>query len=101
MLCLRIKYVKDFPISFYFGKNDIQKFMFLVRKGVLCYKYINLQNKFKEQLLSSKESVGITDKDPRHSQRVWNKSNINIFNEHPDLYNIIAVLLLYSVLKSF
>lgn len=41
--------------TFDFCKKNIEKFILLIRKGVMCYEYINSWNEFNEKLLPIKE----------------------------------------------
>ena len=45
---------KRFFNTYKFSAHDIKKFIFLLRKGVHLYEYMNDQEKFNEILLSEK-----------------------------------------------
>ena len=51
------KLKKRFKNTFQFSNNDINKFIFLLRKGVYPYKYMDDWEKFNETTLSEKEKL--------------------------------------------
>ena len=72
------KFRKWFKTTFQFSDNDINKFIFLLKKVVYSYQYMNEWEKFNETTLSEKEEFysnlnmeDITDADYMHAKRVF------------------------------
>ena len=89
-----IKSLKDkFPSTYQLTKGNIDKFIFLLRKGVYPYEYMNRWERFDEKHLPpidkfySNLNLKDTSKDNyRHAQRVWSIFNIKNLGEYHDLY---------------
>ena len=71
------KVIRKFKNTFKFSKNEINKFILLLRKGVYPYEYINDWEKFNETALLKKEEFcsnlnleDITNADYIHANRV-------------------------------
>ena len=69
---------KRFKNIFKFSNNDINKFIFLLRKGVYPYEYMDDWERFHENSFPEKEGFysnsnmeGITDADYMHAKRVF------------------------------
>ena len=50
-------FVSEFPAIFEYWKRDLEKFMLLIRKGVISYGYIDPWHKQNETSLTPKEKV--------------------------------------------
>ena len=89
-----IKSLKDkFPSTYQLTKGNIDKFIFLLRKGVYPCEYMNRWERFDEKHLPpidkfySNLNLKDTSKDNyRHAQRVWSIFNIKNLGEYHDLY---------------
>ena len=64
-------------------KKDLEKFIILLRKGVICYTYIDSWEKYNETSLPANEKFfsllknrRIMDGDFKHAQRVYRTSNM-------------------------
>ena len=76
--------IKKFKYTYSFCKNDLNKFILLLRKGVYPYEYVHNWERFNETSLPSKESFyrnlnmeNIEDIDYRHGNNVFNKFKLN------------------------
>ena len=76
--------IKKFKYTYSFCKNDLNKFILLLRKGVYPYEYVDNWERFNETSLPSKESFyrnlnmeNIEDIDYRHGNNVFNKFKLN------------------------
>ena len=88
--------------------NDINKFIFLLRKGVYPYEYINEWEKFnktslpeKEEFYSNLNMEDITDADYMHAARVCKNFEIKTLDEYHDLYLKSYALLSADVFEDF
>ena len=100
--------IKKFPNTYRLCNKDLNKFEFLLRKGVYPYEYMDSWKRFKEESLPDKESFyselnkeGITDENYAHAQKVSNTFNIKNLGEYHDLYVQSDTLLLADVFESF
>ena len=80
----------------------------LKQKGFYPYEYMNSEEKFNDTKLPPREAFysklsgkGITKKDYKHAEDVWNTFNMKTFKEYHELYNITDVLLLADVFENF
>ena len=100
--------LKRFSNTYEFCDNDLNKFLFLLRKGVYPYEYMDEWNKFNGKVLPSKESFysnltleNITETDYAHANNVFKKFNINNLGEYHDLYVRSDTLLLADIFENF
>ena len=91
-----------------FYNRNLNKFVFLLKKGVYPYEDIDYWEKYDETSLPSKEDFysksnleGISDKDYAHDQKVWEVFEINNRGEYHDLYVQSDTLLLAGVFENF
>ena len=96
--------IKNFPSVYQFCKDDLNKFVMLLQKGVYPYEYIDSCEKFDETALLSKEAFysklnleDISDEDYTHGQKVWDVFEINNLGDYNDLYVQSNTLLLADV----
>ena len=94
--------------TFKFSNNDINKFIFLLRKGVYYYEYMDNWERFNETALPEKEefysnlSIGdITDADYMHAERVCKVFQLKNVGECQNLYLKSGAFLLNDVFKNF
>ena len=80
-------------MKYQLANGNIDKFIFLLRKGVYLYKYLDRWERFNETELPSKDKFysnlylkDISKDDYRHAQRVWSLFNIKNLGEYHDLY---------------
>ena len=99
--------IKRFASTYSFYKNDLNKFILLLRKGVYPYEYMDNWERFNETL-PSKESFysnlnmeDIDDIDYRHRNNVFNKFKLNNLGDYHDLYVQSDTLLLADVFENF
>ena len=83
------KLKKTFKNTFKFSNNDINKFIFLLRKGVYSYKYMDEWEKFNETTLLEKEEfcsklnmADNTDADYMSAKRVYKDFEIQNLDEY-------------------
>ena len=83
------KLKKSFKNTFKFSNNDINKFIFLLRKGVYSYKYMDEWEKFNETTLLEKEEfcsklnmADNTDADYMSAKRVYKDFEIQNLDEY-------------------
>ena len=99
--------IKKFPIVYQFCKDDLNKFVLLLRKGVYHYEDMDSWEKFNETLPDKKAFYGnlnvedITDKDYAHTQKVWEVFEIKDQGEYHDLYVQCDILLLADMFGNF
>ena len=100
------KLAKNFKNTYRFCNKDIDKFMFLLKKGVYPYEYMDNWSRFDEEELPDKSDFysslnveEITDIDYRHAKKVFYKFCIKNFCEYHDLYVNSDTLLLAEVFK--
>ena len=94
--------------TFKFSNNDINKFIFLLRKGVYYYEYMDNWERFNKTALPEKEefysnlSIGdITDADYMHAERVCKVFQLKNVGECQNLYLKSSTLLLNDFFKNF
>ena len=82
--------------------------MFLLRKSIYPYEYMDDWNRFDEEQLPNKSDfynglnmAEISGIDYRHAEKVFNKLNINNLGEYHDLYVQSDTLLLADVFENF
>ena len=99
--------IKRFASTYNFCKNDLNKFILLLRKGVYPYKYMENWERFNGTSLPSKKSFysnlnmeNIEDIDYRHSNNVFNKLKLNNLGEYHDLYVQSDTLFLADVFEN-
>ena len=70
--------IKKFPSAYQFCNGDLNKCIFLLRKGVYPYKYMNNWEIFDEATLPPKDVFhsnlnieDISNEDYTHAQKVW------------------------------
>ena len=99
--------IKRFENIYKFCNNDINRFIFLLRKGIYPYEYIDSWERFdetlrdKETLYSNLNIKDITDVDYRHVKIVCKKFKNKNLGEYHDLYVQSDTLLLADVFESF
>ena len=100
--------IKKFPIIYQFCKDDLNKFVLLLRKGVYAYKDMDSWEKFNETTLPDKKAFcsklnleDITDKDYAHAQKVWEVFETKDQGEYRDSYVQCDTLLLADVFGKF
>ena len=89
-----INSLKDkFPSTYQLAKGNMDTFIFLLRKGVYPYEYMDSWEKFDETELPSIDKFysnlnleDIDKDDYKHAQKVWSTFNIKILGEYHDLY---------------
>ena len=71
--------IEKFYNTYLLCNKDLNKFAFLLKKGVCPYEYMDSWNRFKEESLPDKEyfynelnKEHITNEDYAHAQKVWN-----------------------------
>ena len=82
-----------FRNTYHLVKDNIDKFILLLKKGVYPYEYMNDWKKFEETELPSNNEfysnlnlINISKEDIKHAQNVWNTFNIKNIGEYHDLY---------------
>ena len=102
------EFIKKFPRIYQFFKDDLNKFVLLLRKGVYPYKYMDSWQKFCETTIPPKEAFyselnleDITDKNYAHAKKVWKVFEIKNRGEYHDLYVQCDTLLLAEVFENF
>ena len=102
------KLTKKFKNTYKFCNEDIDKFMFLLRKGFYLYEYMDGWERFDEEQLQKKSDFysNLTDEkiseiDYRDAEKVFNKFNIKNLGEYHDLYVQSDTLLLVDVFENF
>ena len=100
--------IKKFPIVYQFCKDDLNKFVLLLRKGVYLYEHMGSWEKFNETSLPDKKAFysnlnleDIADKDHAHAQKVWKVFKVKDRDEYHDLYVQYDTLLLSDVFENF
>ena len=101
------KLKKLFKTTFKFSKNDFNKIILLLRKGIYPYEYMDEWEKFNETLFPRKEDFysnlnmeDIKDSDYNHAKRVCKKSEIKNLGEYHYLCIKSDTLLLANFLKT-
>ena len=96
-----------FKNAFTFSKNDINKFVSLLRKGIYPYEYIDDWDKFIEKKFKNKEFYsslnmkGIMDEDYAHAKRLSKDFKIKNSGDYHGLYLKSDALLLADVFENF
>ena len=100
--------IERFANIYEFCKGDLNKFIFLLRKGVYPYKYMDNWERFNEASLPNKKSFcsslnmeNIDDIDYRHGNNVFKKFKLKNLGEYHDLYIQSDTLLLADVFENF
>ena len=100
--------IANFPNTFNLCRGGVEKFLFLLRKGVYPYEYIDNMSKFDEKELrtidnfcSKLNSSGISTKDYAHTKKVWHFFKIKDMGEYDDLYVRSDVAQLSDVFENF
>ena len=100
--------IKRFPSTCKLSKNNTDKFLLLLRKGVYPYEYMNDWNKFNETKLPSIKDhynklqlKNITNEDYDHAKKVWNTFKIKNLGEYHDLYVQSDTAQLADVFENF
>ena len=106
--------IKRFGKTLKFCNNDINKFIFLLRKVIYPYEYMDNCKRFDETSLPEKEdfysnlNIGvdinmdlnmITDVDCNHAKKVWKKIRIKNLGEYHNLYVQSNTLLLANIFE--
>ena len=84
--------IKKFPNINQFYNGDINKFTFLLRKGVYPYEYMNSWERFNETLPDEKAFYSelnledITDEDNAHAQKVFEELKPQDLGDYHNLY---------------
>ena len=85
--------IKRFPSTYKLSKNNADKFLLLLRKGVYPYEYMNDWNNFNETKVpsikdhySKLDLENITNEDYEHAKNVRNTFKIKNLGEYHDLY---------------
>ena len=91
-----------------YDKEDISKFILLLRKGVYLYEYMDYWGKFNEITVPQKENIysnlnmeDITDADYIHAKTVCKNFEIKNLDEFHDLYLKSDTLFLADVFENF
>ena len=100
--------IEKFLTIYQFRNGNLNKFVFLLRKGVYFYEDMDSWEKFNETSLSDKEAFwsklnleDITDIDYAHAQNVWEVFEIKNRGEYHNLYIQCDTLLLVDVVENF
>ena len=100
--------IKKFKNTYIFCKNDLNKFVLLLRKGVYPYEYIDSWEKFNETSLPSKKYFysnlnveNIDDIDYRHGNNVFKRFELENLGDYHDLCVQSDTLLLADVFENF
>ena len=100
--------IKRLANTYNFCNRDLNKFIFLLRKGVYPYEYMDNWERFEETSLPDKESFysslnmeNIDDIDYRHGNDVFKKFKLKNLGEYHDLYVQSDTLLLAGVFENF
>ena len=104
-----IELIKRFANIYEFCNEDINKFIFLLRKGFYPHEYTDGWERFDEISLPDKEAFcsslnieNITDADYRDAKRIFkNLNNNKNLGDYHDLYVQCATLLLADVFENF
>ena len=100
--------IKRFANIYKFCNEDINKFIFLLRKSVYPYEYMDSWLRFNEKSLPDKKAFysnlyieDITDVDHGHGKRVFKSINNKNIGDYHDLYAQSDTLLLADVFENF
>ena len=85
--------IANFPNTFKFCRGSVEKFLFLLRKGVYPYEYIDNMSKFYEKELPTIDNFysklsfsGISKKDYAHGKKIWQFFKTKDLREYHDVY---------------
>ena len=99
--------IKKFKNTYSFCKNDLNKFVLLLRKGVYPYEYMDSWERLNERSLPSKEDFysnlnmeDVDDIDYRHGNNVFKRFTSENLGQHHDLYVQSDTLLLADVFET-
>ena len=102
------KLTKKSKNKYKFCNKDIDKSMFLLRKGAYPYEYMDDWERFDEEQLPYKSDFDsnlndekISEIDYRHAEKIFNKFNIKNLGKYHDLYVQSDTLLLAGVFENF
>ena len=100
--------IKKFKNTYSFCNSDLNKFIFLLTKGVYPYEYMDSWEKFNETSLPSKEDFysnlnkeDVVDIDYRHGSNVFKGFKLENLGDYHDLYVQSHTLLLPDVFENF
>ena len=100
--------IKKFKNAYRFCNGDIDNFMFLLRKAVYPYEYMDDWDRFNEEKLPNKSDFysslnmeDISEIDYRHATQVFIKLKIKNLGEYHELYVQSDTLLLADVFERF
>ena len=100
--------IRKFPSIYQFCNDDLNKFIFPLKKGVYPYEDMNNRQKFDECTVSPKEAFysklnlkGVSDADYAHAQKVWEVFRIKNGGEYHGLYAKSDTLYLADVFEIF
>ena len=97
--------IKKFKNTYSFCNNDLNKFIFLLRKGVYPYEYMDSWEKINEKSLPSKKyfcsNLNMEDMDYRHGNNVFERFVLENLGDYHDLYLESDTLLLAVVFENF
>ena len=97
--------IKKFKNTYSFCNNDLNKFIFLLRKGVYPYEYMDSWEKINEKSLPSKKyfcsNLNMEDMDYRHGNNVFERFGLENLGDYHDLYLESDTLLLAVVFENF
>ena len=96
------------PNTYRLSNKDPDKFILLLRKGVYPYEYMDSWERFDKDTLPPKKEFysnlnleDITDKDYKHTQKVWNTLNIKNLDEYHDTFVQSDTLQLADIFEKF
>ena len=100
--------INRFASTYEHCNKDINTFIFLLRKGIYRYEYMDSWERFNETSLPNKEDFysnlnmeGNNDTDYRHVKRVFKTFNKKHIGDYHDLYVQSDTLLLPDVFENF
>ena len=100
--------IKKFPNVYQFCNGDINKFVWLLRKGVYPYKHMDSWERFNETSLPDEKAFysklyleDITDEDYAQAQKVFKVFKLKNLGDYHDLYLQSDTLLLVDVFENF
>ena len=102
------KLIERFASTYEFCNKSLNKFIFLLRKGVYPYEYMDNWERFNETSLPNKKSFysnlnmeNIDEIDYRHGNNVFKRFKLKNLGEYHDLYVQSDTLLLADVFENF
>ena len=100
--------IKRFANTYEFCNGDINKFIFLLRKGVYLYEYMDSWQIFDETSLPNKKAFyselnleDITDKEYALAQKMFEKFRLKRLGDYHDLYVQSDILWLADMFENF